>query len=570
MFSLDDIMGQAPEADDADGATAAQVLSGKTYWSLRRDGSWGFATGTMANVGAENFTPGVTDQTVSMGYHDGTGTVSGDADLTAGNISSGVEIFGVTGTATVATGNATVEQVLLGQTFSTGSGSGLTGAMPNIGQQNVTPGTMAQTITLGYHDGTGTVAGDTDLSAGNIASGVDIFGVTGSAVVASGAATDGQVLSGVTYSNASGSSTGTMTNVGQENFTPGTGDQMISAGYHDGSGLVSGDADLVSGNVRSGVSIFGVAGDSHVVNTSSGDAIAGDLLSGKKAWVDGAEITGTIVSQSIDNTQTSQSGGLYSGFDLATEDTELISTNIRSGVSIYGVSGNSNVVNTSSGDALATDIAMGKKAWVDGVEVTGTSTEVGGGLPAPVPQTGQTTSYAIGDDGDLEAGVAWASPRFTDNGDGTVTDNNTGLMWLKNANAIRNLHSGFDTDGTAGDGRVVWQSALDFVAAINAGTYAAGVTPAGTYTDWRLPNVKELQSLIDFGYFNPALSNAAGTGKWTEGHVFSGVRSNYYWSSTSDACFTDYAWYVYLDNGDVRYNNKTSNTHYVWPVRGGQ
>ena len=56
-----------------------------------------------------------------------------------------------------------------------------------------------------------------------------------------------------------------------------------------------------------------------------------------------------------------------------------------------------------------------------------------GGL-FPVEKTGQTTSYATGDDGDLEKGLAWPNPRFTDNEDGTVTDNLTGLIWLKNAN----------------------------------------------------------------------------------------------------------------------------------------
>ena len=55
-----------------------------------------------------------------------------------------------------------------------------------------------------------------------------------------------------------------------------------------------------------------------------------------------------------------------------------------------------------------------------------------------MPKTGQTTCYATGDDGDLEKGVAWPNPRFTDNGNGTVTDNLTGLIWLKNANcAVR-------------------------------------------------------------------------------------------------------------------------------------
>src|SRR5215831_10404550 len=53
---------------------------------------------------------------------------------------------------------------------------------------------------------------------------------------------------------------------------------------------------------------------------------------------------------------------------------------------------------------------------------------------APVPRTGQTTSYAAGDDGALQKGVAWPTPRFTDNNNGTITDNLTGLIWLKNAN----------------------------------------------------------------------------------------------------------------------------------------
>jgi hypothetical protein len=54
--------------------------------------------------------------------------------------------------------------------------------------------------------------------------------------------------------------------------------------------------------------------------------------------------------------------------------------------------------------------------------------------PCPIPQTGQEISDATGDDGDLQMGVPWPNPRFTDNGDGTVIDNLTGLMWAKNAN----------------------------------------------------------------------------------------------------------------------------------------
>jgi hypothetical protein len=54
--------------------------------------------------------------------------------------------------------------------------------------------------------------------------------------------------------------------------------------------------------------------------------------------------------------------------------------------------------------------------------------------PAPVPRTGQTTSYAASDDGALQRGVVLPTPRFTDNSNGMITDNLTGLIWLKNAN----------------------------------------------------------------------------------------------------------------------------------------
>jgi hypothetical protein len=85
----------------------------------------------------------------------------------------------------------------------------------------------------------------------------------------------------------------------------------------------------------------------------------------------------------------------------------------------------------------------------------------------------------------------------------------------------------------------------------------------------RLPNVKELQSLIDFAYFSPALSNATGTAKWTSGDPFSGVQSLSYWSSTSFAGSPNGAWGVGLGYGNVGSYGKTGN-NYVWPVRGGQ
>src|SRR3989338_8403686 len=142
-----------------------------------------------------------------------------------------------------------------------------------------------------------------------------------------------------------------------------------------------------------------------------------------------------------------------------------------------------------------------------------------------LPKTGQKTSYATGDDGYLERGVAWPSPRFTDNGNGTVTDNLTGLMWSKNAN----LPNGYMT----------WQNALNYIASLNSGSGLAD------YHDWRLPNKKELQSLIDYSNHEPALPT---------GNPFTNVQSDYYWSSSTYADSTYYAWFVDMYDGYMYYN----------------
>jgi Protein of unknown function (DUF1566) len=183
------------------------------------------------------------------------------------------------------------------------------------------------------------------------------------------------------------------------------------------------------------------------------------------------------------------------------------------------------------------------------------------GAPAPVAVTGQTTSFATGDDGALKKGVPFPSPRFTDNGDGTVEDKLTDLIWLKDASCLGS-HKWEDTGSVF--------PALAAVADLNAGDdFSCADYTAGTFTDWRLPNVKELQSLIDFGFANPALSNAAGTAKCTPADcAFSGVQSANYWSSTAYAVGSDFAWVVFLLDGFTGAGFKHV-TALVWPVRGG-
>jgi hypothetical protein len=158
---------------------------------------------------------------------------------------------------------------------------------------------------------------------------------------------------------------------------------------------------------------------------------------------------------------------------------------------------------------------------------------------APVVKTGQTTSYRTGDDGDLEKGVASPSPRFTDHGNGTVTDNLTGLMWAKDA----------DLAGA----KMIRNAAIDYANNLTLGSDGCGTS----YTDWRLPNSNELSSLMDKGNFYPALPT---------GHPFINVRNWAYWTSTTCSFNTDLAWLVYMEDGGVSYHGK-NDIIYAWPVR---
>ena len=78
------------------------------------------------------------------------------------------------------------------------------------------------------------------------------------------------------------------------------------------------------------------------------------------------------------------------------------------------------------------------------------------------------------------------------------------------------------------------------------------------YSDWRLPNVEEMESIRDFGKTNPAIDTS----------FFPNARASYYWSGTTYRASTTYAWYAYFYRGVTSYGLKT-NLYYVRPCRGG-
>jgi hypothetical protein len=103
-----------------------------------------------------------------------------------------------------------------------------------------------------------------------------------------------------------------------------------------------------------------------------------------------------------------------------------------------------------------------------------------------------------------------------------------------------------------------WTNALADANTLSDG--ACGLTDGSVDGDWRLPNIRELQSLIDYQSIAPSLPT---------GHPFSGVQEDYYWSSTTDVIGPDHAWIVNLIDGHGDFGSKNGTT-YVWPVRGGQ
>lgn len=119
---------------------------------------------------------------------------------------------------------------------------------------------------------------------------------------------------------------------------------LIPAGYYEGGSLLQIDPDLVSANIRAGTVLFGVSGDTAVVDTSTGNAQQGEILFGKRAWADGEEVAGSMPDRAAmvftpGTTQQVIPAGYHNGAGSVQGDADLIPENIVLGVELFGIAG---------------------------------------------------------------------------------------------------------------------------------------------------------------------------------------------------------------------------------------
>lgn len=364
-------------------------------------------TGDMPNNGEFVFTPTADGITEKGGYYEAI-RIEGDADLISGNIKDGITIFGVTGThkggsnIDLSVVTATADKVLEGSKFIDSTGAIVNGNIKTVKASltdnvvTVPKGHIATAQTL-------TVSEMTEPSvSGNVVT------------IAKGYNKSKKT---VTVGTAKGATT----------ITPGTADQTVSSGtYLTGALTVKGDTNLKSSNIKEGVTIFGVEGgltsggsgtpdlsnltpanikygitingvDGTYTDASSYSfpATSADMRFDRVAWVNGIEIIGTMPEIAyqyvfVTSYEMPLENGYYEGCTMILDDEKLKSSNIKYGVTIFGVEGSY----TADATATAADIAQGKTAYVKGELVTGTM------VPSMEDSAGSAGSGGTGESSD--------------------------------------------------------------------------------------------------------------------------------------------------------------------------
>lgn len=310
----------------------------------------------IANCGAVSATVQEGDTyTIPKGYHNGSGTVSGVAGggnynlqskqvtptKAQQNVTPDAGYYGLSDVTVaaipqayqdVSTVTATAKDVLANKVIVTADGTVTTGTMPNNGAvaQKLDGETTSYTVPAGYHDGKGTVSVTVETKSatptkeeqtvtpteGSLLSSVTVGAIPAEYVdTTDGTATAAQILTGRTAYVAGEKVTGTMPNNSPAAtvLDTETASYTIPAGYHDGTGSVSLSLETKSatptkaqqtiepsdGKVLSAVTVEAIP--AQYVDTSSGTAAAGDILTGKTAFVNGVAVTGSMPNNGATN-----------------------------------------------------------------------------------------------------------------------------------------------------------------------------------------------------------------------------------------------------------------------------
>lgn len=217
-------------------------------------------------------------------------------------------------------------------------------------------------------------------------------------------------------------------------------------------------------------------------------------------------------------------------YSISGTDASSFTINSTTGVVTFNIAPDYETKNLYSVIATVTDSSNNTTSQNVTINVTDVSEIIG------VFKTGQTTSYATGDDG-YYASTFGVDRSFTrDAIKEIVTDNITKLQW--------------QDDVTASTTTANWTTAT---------TSTCQNLTLGGYSDWRLPTIEELESIVNYGTYAPA--------KYSE---FSYMASDDYWSSTTDVSLSSDAWVVMLDYDGGNSSSSKTNSYYVRCVRAGQ
>ena len=262
-------------------ATADKILTG--YGAYGKDGVW--MDGSIPNVAGG--TPVATKSNVTNHSIDVTPSVTNSSGYVTGSTKTGTAVTVsaselVSGTLTI--DSSGTKDVTNYASVSVDAGTATNNGTASAGGATVTAGTNSITLSK-------SVPITPDVTAGYISSG--------------------------TSGNVSVSLTGSVTTKGATTYTPTTTSQTIASGtYLTGTQTISGDSNLVAGNIKSGTSIFGVSGSYSGLDTSDATATAADIINGLTAYADGRKLEGSLVVQKYYTGSTAPSSSLGNNGDI--------------------------------------------------------------------------------------------------------------------------------------------------------------------------------------------------------------------------------------------------------------